>query len=936
MSRRSSPIAVTLLFLSGFTGLVYELAWSKRLANLLGNTGQAHAIVLATFMGGLACGAWLFGRTADRAKRPLVVYGVLELGVGVCALLFPWLLDALGAVYLELAPGLDGTRRTTARLVLAAATLLVPTLLMGGSVPAMTRHVTERLGAARRSLALLYAVNSLGAALGCLLAGMVLVPVKGLWATERAAALLNLCLGLAALLVGRRIPPPVAQPEVEAEPPRVFGPLAVRAALVGTALAGFTAMLYELTWIRVLSVVIGGTSYAFTLILTSFIFGIALGSFWLATRAESDALTLLGRLQAWLVLAVCLTMPFYARLPYVFIQLSKMLQHGPQTWVVYQALTFVFCGAVLIAPTFLLGAIFPSAARVAMSSVEKVGGQLGGVYLWNTIGTVLGSLLGGLWLLPAIGLEGNFLVGLGCNLAATAVALHAAREPAQSWGRALWPVVAGALVVALTASGTRGWTTQVAAAGRAREWSFDLDDYAQFEHLVATTSRVLSYQDDVFASVLVGESTRDDGSTHRFLRINGKVDASNSTDMDVQVMMAQLGMLLHPREVKRVLVIGAGSGVSVGSLLTHPVERVDVAEISTAVIDATKLFEKENRRALADPRTRVHVEDARTFLALSHEKYDLIISEPSNPWVSGVAGLYTRDFFRVAKEHLADDGLMVQWIHTYESSDAMLKLVVRTLRDSFEHGTTWLGPLDLLLVAGRQPQTWDPEAIRARMDRPEVKELLAAAHLREVPTLLARQLQSDEAQKAWAGTGPVNTDDLNLLEYGSPIAYFVAANVNVGDERTGPEQGRRLALTAYLAQHPLTAAQARDLHDNLAWVHRPGDAVVRSSAETWLRLDPESIEAAVAVATAALEQRDAHAVDAVLGPLIARGERSPAVVTPWLRAQRAGRAHGGGPWVPVDVSAAVALGREVAKANPTDGKLREALERLEGERPTTP
>jgi predicted membrane-bound spermidine synthase len=925
VTKRSRPIVFTLLFMSGFTGLAYELTWSKRLANLLGNSGQAHAIVLATFMGGLAAGAWLFGRTADRARRPLVVYAALELGVGLYALVLPRVLDVLGSVYLELAPGLEGLPRTTARLTLASLTLLPPTLLMGGTLPAMMRHLVEHLHTARRELSLLYAVNSLGASVGCLLAGMVMVPVAGLTSSERFAATLNLGLGLGALVLGWR-PTLRERAAVEgAKPAHRYGSAAVRAALVGTALAGFTSMLYEITWIRLLAVILGGTSYAFTVILTAFIFGISLGSFWLSTRPETDALKTFGRLQLVLVVTVCLALPTYSRLPYLFLQLGGVLRHDGQAWFIYQGLTFAFCAIVLVPPAFLLGASFPSAARVAIASVEKVGGQLGRVYLWNTVGTVLGSLLGGLWLLPAIGLEGNFIVGLSLNLTAAAVALWSVQDEAASWRSRLIPLAAGLFVVVGFAASTRGWATMVASSGRAREWSHAFSSFEEFRLAVEARSTVRFYRDDVFASVLVGEQS----GGRRYLRINGKVDGSNGGDIDTQILAAHLGVLTHPSEVRKVLLVGVGAGVTAGSLLAHPIERLDVVEISPAVVEAAKLFGPDNREALADPRCHVHLEDARTFLTLSKEQYDLIISVPSNPWVSGVSGLFSKDFFRVAREHLAQGGRMVQWIHTYESNEAMVRLVVRTLRDSFEHGTTWVGPDDLVLIASRSPQDLDVETMRARLSRPDVAADLARIRIHEVTTILARQVHSDAFQKHFGGEGRINTDDHNVLEYGSPIAYFTASDVPVPDERTGSSPGTALELTRWTKEHPLTAAQLEDAWRSLSWVHPPEAPQVRSMAEVWLKAAPTSVDAAVAVAKSAQAKGDVGRSRAVLAPLIARGERSTELVTRWLMVRRAELQREGAPWNPVDLSEALALGQEVLAEHPDAEALREQVKKLE-------
>ncbi len=932
---RSRLPVFTLLFLSGFTGLVYELAWSKRLSNLLGNSGQAHAIVLATFMGGLALGAWLFGRAADRSTRPLRLYGLLEVGVGVTALLFPSALDLLGRAWLSVAPTLDAGPRTISRLAIASAALLVPTLLMGGTLPAVTRHLTERLETARRDLSLLYAINSLGAATGCLMAGMLLVPSLGLRLTEQLAATLNLVLGGIAIVLAQRPAPPLATaPAAVADQPaaKVWDAAAVRAALIGTAIAGFTSMLYEITWIRVLAMVLGGTSYAFTLILTTFILGISLGSFWLSRRPDVDALETFARLQLGLVAAVCLALPFYERLPYLFLQLSGVLQHQPQAWPAYQLLTFFFCSAVLLAPTFMLGASFPAAARVAMRAVDAVGAQLGNTYLANTVGTVSGSLLGGLVLLPAIGLEGNFVVGLTCNLVAAGLA-GAVAARGRPLLRRFGPVTAAALIVAFWATGTHGWALTVASSGRYREWHRSFPGFKQFLAEVKARSEVKFVRDDVFASVLIGEQAGD----RRYLRINGKIDGSNGGDIDTQILAAHLGVLTHPREVKKVLLIGVGAGITAGSLLTHPIEQLDVVEISPAVIEGVKLFAKDTHDAFADPRCHVYVEDARTFLALRREKYDLIVSVPSNPWVSGVSGLFSQDFFRVAREKLADDGRIVQWIHTYESSVDLVRLVVRTLRDSFEHGTTWVGPDDLVMIASRAPQSFDVESMRQRMARPAVADDLARIRTHEVTTLLSRQLHSDQGQLRFAGTGPVNTDDANRLEYGSPLSYFVEASVEVVDERRPPTLGRGLELERWRAGHPETLAEVKDLYASLAWVHDPNDGLVRATAERWLELEPDSVLAATAVAKAAVAQGNTVVADQVLTPFIERGARAAATVIPWLQATRSKVRREAAPWRPTVGCERLVVGREaVAQDDEERELLAESISKLEaacGSRP---
>jgi spermidine synthase len=560
-----------------------------------------------------------------------------------------------------------------------------------------------------------------------------------------------------------------------------------------------------------------------------------------------------------------------------------------------------------------------------MRAVDAVGAQLGNTYLANTVGTVSGSLLGGLVLLPAIGLEGNFVVGLTCNLIAAGVSGSVAARGRHQLRR-FGPVTAATLIVALWASGTHGWALTVASSGRYREWHRTFPGFKQFLAEVKSRSQVRFMRDDVFASVLIGEQSGD----RRYLRINGKIDGSNGSDIDTQILAAHLGVLTHPREVKRVLLIGVGAGITAGSLLTHPIERLDVVEISPAVIEGVKLFAPDTHDAFNDPRCHVYVEDARTFLTLSREKYDLIVSVPSNPWVSGVSGLFSQDFFRVAREKLADDGRIVQWIHTYESSADLVKLVVRTLRDSFEHGTTWVGPDDLVMIASRAPQSFDVELMKQRMARPTVAADLARIRTHEVTTLLGRQLHSDPGQLAFAGTGPVNTDDANRLEYGSPIAYFVETSVEVTDERRPPTLGHGLELERWRVGHPETVDEVRDLYASLSWVHDANDGLVRATAERWLELAPQSVEAATAVARAALAQGNTAVADQVLTPVVEAGARTAAVLIPWLQATRSKVRREAAPWKLVTGCERLTIGRSaVAATDDEREQLAEAISKLE-------
>ncbi len=922
------------LFLSGATALVYELVWSKYLANVLGNSGQAHAVVLATFMGGLALGAYVFGRTADRVKNPLAMYGLLELGVGLYALLFPSVLRVLSAVYLAVAVKVPDGGRVVPKLALAALSLVVPTMLMGGTLPALVRHFSATLAHVRRELARLYAINSLGAALGVFLAGVSLVPALGLSLSAKLAASLNILLALGALALARKHPPALT-PSAPAEGGATseggdelsYPHAAVRAALLGVALSGFTSMLYQVTWIRLLSIVLGASTYAFTLILTAFILGIGLGSFWLMTRkGRGDLLRLFAWLQVALVASVCVALPLYVRLPYLFRKAQFVMNRTLDTWPYFQGLTFAYCCLVLLVPTFFMGAAFPAAARVATAKVAEVGRQLGGVYLWNTLGTITGAALGGLVLMPWWGMEGNFIAGLVGNLIAAGVAFAAVPgRPAQP-ARAFWPLGIGVACGLLFLLPMSGWAVTLSGIASFRVREAPPESYAAAVSTYERSTQSLFYRDDTFATVLVGELK----NGHRFMKLNGKVDASTGLDMETQILAGHLGMLLHPRSPENVLLVGAGSGVTAGSVLAHPVKHLDMVEISPAVVDAARLFKAVNRNAVDDPRTHVHIDDAKTFMALAPLKYDLVISEPSNPWVAGVSGLFSRDFFRTVDQHLTEDGILVQWIHTYESSEEIIKLVMRTLRETFPHVTTWLGPTDLILVASRKPITFDARKVAERLARSDVREDLGRTDIHDVFGLLAKQVHSDEGQREFAGTGPINTDDRNLLEYAAPVAFFLQnQETRVHDERRGPDGGARLWIHRYLQEHPPTAEQAAHLYSNLDRNHAINDPLLRGAAALWFSLAPDSLEARVALASTTIAQKDLTLAESVLAPALDRGREDPHFVTAWLKLMTA-RAWGSRTaWTPVSgLTEAVALGQAQVAAHPDDPELAKALKAL--------
>lgn len=845
------------LVLSGATGLVYEVIWSKALADILGNSGQAHAIVLATFMGGLALGAWLFGGLADRVQRPLALYGVIELFVGLYALAFPFVQQVMGETFLSVAAGLSESARPIAKLSFAALSLLAPTVAMGGTMPAMLKHATRSDPSIRTTLAKLYAVNSFGAALGAWFAGTISLPAIGLSATARWAAAINIGLAIVTIAFSRLFPTREALEQHHPEPvgqARYTG-RATAAAMVGLVLSGFTSMIYETGWIRVLTLVVGGSTYAFTWIVCSFILGIALGSFWVSRRPESDDLRLFGWLQVGVVVTVALTIPVYLLVPWLFLLAKTVLTRSEAAFPISQLVMFVSASLVMIAPTFLMGAGFPVGARVVAQGHATVGRRLGLVWAGNTIGTVLGALLGGLVLMPAIGLELLFSVGLTLSgLGALAAVLTA---PTTRHRFVAIPLVAVAVLLSLTSF--RGWGPMLAQLSpfRVDPEMVKLATPASYLRTYANAFETNFVKDDTFATVYVGTGKRQGG--HRFLLVNGKPDASTGLhDQATQVLLGQMGMLLAPRAPKQVMVIGAGAAVTVGSALTHPLERLDLVEISPGVLEAARYFSDVNRGALDDPRVHVTIDDARTSLSLSRTQYDLIVSEPSNPWVSGISSLFTEEFFSVVDQRLAPDGVLVQWIHMYEMNLELVRLVMRTLQRRFPEVTVWQGGEgDLLLLASRKPGMASFDELAQRLAVKSVHDDLIRIDVELVEGVLARQLMTSKQVAQFVGEGPSNSDDHNRLEYEAPVAFWAKSYAKVPDFRARRASPADLAIERRLKELPLDAARAKALFLSVAWSTPQGHPLRRAAASVWNQLDPSDRQAAIALAEVTAHQGDA-------------------------------------------------------------------------------
>ena len=776
---------------SGVAALLYEITWSRLLALFLGHTVAAVSAVLAAFMGGLAVGAAAGGRIAPGLRRAaaLRAYAGLELLVAVCALAVP---GTLAAVQPMLAASYDngqgGAWFAAVRVGCALVSVTLPAAAMGATLPLVVRGgVSGSARAASRDAGTLYAANTLGAALGAALAGFVLLPALGMRLTTVVAAILNVAAAAGAWWIST-VPPRAdtipAVPATQAKPatrrqrpssnppsskgatkgatrePRDLGIRWRRVAIAAAILSGAAALVQQVAWTRIAALVIGPTTFAFGAVVMIFIAGLAAGAFagaWIAGRVASP-----WPLASALCGAAVLAGAALAGVPRAVTMVADAVAAPGGNFGTLLGFQVTVVTALLLPMTFAFGAVFPLALGLAARRGEAFGRDVAAVYVANTLGALTGALVAGFWMLPALGLQGTVRGAALLVLAASALVVAAA-EPRRRRVMAAVAVIAaaGALTWRLAS-----WDAELMSSGAYKYASYLP---AELRTPVLRAGTLLFYRDGSEATVTVRRTA---GIVA--LAIDGKVDASNGGDMLTQRLLAHVPLLLHDAP-RRVGIIGLGSGVTLASALRHPVERADVIEISPDVVLASAFFARENRDALRDPRVRLVRGDGRTHLALGRDRYDVLIAEPSNPWIAGMAALFTREFFEGASRRLATGGLMCQWAHTYDMSDADLRSIVATFTSVFPATTLWLvGDGDVLLVGSAEPIAAAADAIRRAWSRPGVADDLRDVEVGDPDVLLSLMSAEPPALAKYTAGAELQRDDRLQLEFSGPRGLFGA------------------------------------------------------------------------------------------------------------------------------------------------------------------
>lgn len=857
-------IAVFLFLLSGICGLIYEVAWSKYLALFIGSTAWSHMIVLATYMGGLALGAFVFGKYSDKVSNQLKLYGLLELGIGVYCLAYPFIIEIVGNLFIHTASFFNGSSKQglliTLKFILSFITLILPTVLMGGTLPILSKFLSKSISDSGKDVAKLYYINSLGAVIGTALAGFFLIRSHGLDNTVWIASSFNILIGLLAILVAKSVKPniqSIISPRViDDSQNQVFSETAIRIAIFTAFASGFIAMLYELAWIRLLSNILGSTTYSFTLMLIAFISGIAIGSYIvsLVIRKIKNLVAFLAICQYGTAISMILSLPLYERLPYYLMKLSATIPNSPENFPTFLSLEFLFCFAIMLVPTIFSGMSLPVATRIANRDMRVLGKSIGGIFSINTIGSVAGVLITGLFLIPLLGVKLSIEIGVLLNgLLGLFILYKTGLSHRLKLGFALFFV--------LIAVGYRilfpAWNENFLISGVFRTlYKQGVPSYSEFKKQQNEGQKILWHKEGIDANVAVRESQFGD-TIQKTLVINGKADASTVADLQTQILLGQIPLMLYPNSGDA-LVIGLGSGITCGSVLRHPVKSLDVVEIASEVVECNSFFTIENNNFMADARVKITIDDAITQLKTSSKKYDYIISEPSNPWIAGIGNLYSLEFFNVCKERLNTNGVLTQWFHTYDVNNDIFRLVLNTISEVFPFVTIWkASDADIIILASATPLSIDFGAMELKMNQPQIAKDLTRIKIFDVPTLLSTQVVSARNNPYTFIKNDLNTAKKPSLEFLAPVALFTHESVSVLDslDERFSFQDKNLWFSEYEKLYPLSFENYMNIARYRSISHIGDLAIAYTALRKGLEMAPNNQEALAMMAKTTAELR---------------------------------------------------------------------------------
>lgn len=859
-------------FFSGFCGLIYQIVWTRLLSLLFGHTTFAISTVITAFMGGLAWGSFYFGRLADREKEfpaflkqfgsssLFLMYGLLEGAIGIYCLITPLLFQVVEIVYLPFSE-LPFPVLSLIRFLLCALVLIFPTFLMGGTLPLLSKFYIQNRGEMSPKLGFLYFINTIGAAVGAFLAGFFMIRLRGLHLTLLIAALINLIIGLAVYrLTSRGLPGFIPLPSRTEKPPVISGngnqppPLSLKILFGVFAFTGFASMIYEICWTRALALALGSSTYAFTTMLSTFLFGLAAGSLLYSrcSRKRSFGLLTFGWLEVSTGIACLLSVFLLGEMPLYFISIFPFVK---SSYLLVLAADFLLSFLAMLIPTLLIGFIFPLAGQLYTAQFQQLGRRLGEIYAINTVGCILGAFTTAFIFIPLWGVQTSLQIAVSINLlSGTLFILRSNLTRLKKLTATL--VILPALVYT---AAMPSWNPNIMNSGAAI-----YTDRITKSDLVSDEKKdnLLFNKDGITSTISVYREGKD-----IYLKVNGKTDASTSGDLPTQLLLGYLPVLYHPQP-EEVFIIGLGSGITAKAVLDFPhIRSVTCAELEPEVIEANRFFAPYNGHILNNPRFKIKTDDGRNALLASTRKTDIIISEPSNPWIAGVANLFTREFYQISKARLNPGGIFCQWLQLYGIEPEDVIMILKTFYSVFPHGVVWRGLKgDLILLGSDKALILDYAAYARRFrENKAFKKSLQEIQIDHPDTLFAHYLVDASQLGATLRTAPFNSDNLPLLEFSAPRSLYADTETrnlrglyqyktHKVPESIGFPENQSLPVGYYLALY-------RDL----------GEVFLESMLQEAGRLYPDNVEISLLKVKTLIKNNQIIPAESFLKAMIARG-----------------------------------------------------------------
>ncbi len=804
--------------LSGAAGLMYEIVWSRYLHHVFGISIYAVAVVVAVYMAGLALGSAVLGKRADRMQNPLRFYALLEFSVAIYALLVPWLLKLVEATYIFFGrqTGINSLTSILIRLLGAMAVLLIPTFLMGGTLPFMVRACVRDRNRLGEGTGILYAMNTLGAMIGCFITGFVLIRWIGLWRSSMVAVVFNLlAAGVTWYLSGKYAsPPPVKKSEQKAGRTPFTG--MERLVLWAYGFSGLAALTYEVLWIRALKHIFGTTTYAFTTVLTAFLTGIGLGSLFLARYADDskDPLKSFGVIQILIGISALFCVPLIRHINTLSMVFLKVF-HNTSWWGTQMSEFFIVL-TIMLVPTLLMGATLPVVMRIFAGKSDEPGSRVGTAYAFNTVGAIIGSLGAGFVMIPLFGIRYSLSLMVYINIltGCTVLFFHPSRS------RVLRMTGVAILV------GTIPLVT-IMADQRPMVMSKDLFRFGAFKMLFSS--------EKADGTLAVVENTQSPTGAIRGLFVDGNMTAANEyQDMQIHDLLSHLGLILHP-DPHNALIVGFGLGVTPFGATQYDNVKVDCVELMREETQTAPYFAKDNHNVLKSGKLHLIIGDGRDYIKVATKKYDMISFNAVHPVIS--PALYTVEFYKSCRRILSNDGIIIGWITSSSMNEKEYKGLIKSFIEVFPHTSLWyVNPSHMILMGMPKPLKIDMKQFMERISLPKVKKHLAE-HFLDQPCVFLNYFVADEdALREYVADAVPVTDDNLLVEFTRNLGLEFNPDVFHSILRL------KSPVAPYLTDFEGAHLDKEVFLKRLDKFYRASREVVKGQGEAWMKKNAEALK----------------------------------------------------------------------------------------------